>query len=662
MKYRKDIDGLRAVAVLSVVLYHAGVHWLPGGFVGVDIFFVISGYLITQILLDETATGHYSITNFYVRRAQRILPALYFILVVVLLLGLLLLLPSEVLGLSKSVLATTLFSSNFLFWKQSGYFDVSAELKPLLHTWSLAVEEQFYVLWPLILVFCCRHGWSIRAAISILLALSLALSCVFVTETPITVFYLLPGRAWELLIGAWLATAHCHGFKNKWVANGLSLLGVFLLAASVLLLDKSLPFPAWNALFPCMGAALLIAAGEGAVVNRHLLGWRPLVFVGLISYSLYLWHWPLLSYVRILNLGELPPVQAAGALALSFLLAMLTWRYVEAPFRRQGVSVSPVGSLISYALLGLLICMMAWLVIYFKGFPERISVQSLAAQEAVKDFNAARGVCHLNMAQVGLRDVEACTNPRISGALNKTLAIWGDSHAEAMVSGFAVMPGLAEGLVLQMTKTSCPPLLGVTVTRGAMAYRECADFNAATIEMLRQRSDISTVVLAARWPVYVLESGFGVPEETLGAPTYALVAAAGGASTGRPSIAAFGVALNSTIDILVRAGKKVIVVGAVPEMKYDVPGCVARRRMSLVSTGSCNLAQDIVEARISVVNKTIGVAAIRADVQALYPDRILCQDGYCSVEGPDGQVMYHDHNHLSTAGSRYVFSRLVLKE
>lgn len=662
MKYRQDIDGLRAIAVLSVVLYHAGVPWLPGGFVGVDIFFVISGYLITRILVEEASTGRYSIANFYVRRARRILPVLYFILVVVLLLGLLLLLPLEILGLSESILATSLFSSNLLFWRQSGYFDISAELKPLLHTWSLAVEEQFYVLWPLVLVLCYRRGWRIRWVISALLGLSLALSCVFLTEKPIAVFYLLPGRAWELLMGAWLVTANFDSSKNQWLKNSLSVMGLGLLAASVLMLNKSLPFPGWNALFPCLGAALLIAAGEGALVNRCLLGWRPLVFVGLISYSLYLWHWPLLSYVRILNLGQLPPVQSGIVVALSFLLATLTWRYVENPFRRGGANSSPTSQLINYALFGLMLCMMAWSVIYFKGFPDRIPVQALAAQEAAKDFNAARGVCHLNMEQVSLPDAGKCTNPRISGARDKTLAVWGDSHAEAMIPGIAVIPGLPEGLLLQMTKTSCPPLIGADVVRGGKMYRECALFNTEAIRILRQHEEITTVVLAARWPVYALGAGFGVPEEAPGAPIYALLASSGDRAAETSSLVELGAALDRTIDVLVHAGKKVIVVGAVPEMKYDVPGCVARKRMSLLPTENCGLDQGAVAARISAVNNEIEAAAKRNEVSALYPDRILCHDGYCAVEGPDGEILYYDHNHLSTVGARYVFSRLGRKE
>lgn len=662
MKYRRDIDGLRAIAVLAVVFYHAGVSYFPGGFVGVDIFFVISGYLITKVIVGESLAGNYSVVSFYVRRARRILPASYLVLVAVLLLGVILLMPLEIIGLSESVLATSLFASNVLFWKQSGYFDISAELKPLLHTWSLAAEEQFYVLWPLILVFCSRRGWSIRQVIAVLLALSFALSCLLLSERPIAVFYLLPGRAWELLVGAWLATFKVDVFKNQWLKSGLSVVGLGLLVASIFVLNKSLPFPAWNALYPCIGAALLILAGEGALVNRYLLTWRPLVFVGLISYSLYLWHWPLLSYVRIVNLGQLPPAQAGIVVVLSFVLAILSWRYVEKPFRRSGSNSSATSQLISYALFGLMLCMVAWSVIYFKGFPSRIPAQSLAAQEAAKDFNLARGICHLNMEQLSLPDAQTCANPRLSGERNKTLAVWGDSHAEAMIPGIAVLSGLAEGVLLQMTKTSCPPLIGVDVVRAGRAYRECALFNDETIQMLRQHQEITTVVLAARWPVYALETGFGVPEATLGAPTYSLVANRSDGTVETSSLVEFGAALDRTIDLLVRAGKKVIVVGAVPEMYFDVPGCVARKRMSVFLAENCGLDQGAVAVRISAVNMEIEAAAKRYEVAALYPDRVLCHEGFCAVENPEGKILYYDHNHLSTVGARYVFSRLRIKE
>jgi len=466
-----------------------------------------------------------------------------------------------------------------------------------------------------------------------------------------------------LLIGAWLATDDFYWSKTQWRKNALSVAGLGLLAASFLLLNKSLPFPGWNALLPCLGAALLIAAGERAFVNRYLLAWPPFVFVGLISYSLYLWHWPLLSYVRILNLGQLPPVQAGITVALSFLLATLTWRYIENPFRQRGATASSISQLIKYALLGLLLCVMAWLVVYFKGFPNRISVQALAAQEASKDFNAARGLCHLNMDQVSLPDSEKCTHPRISGTQSQTLAVWGDSHGEAVFPGVVVMPGLPEGLMLQMTKTSCPPLIGAEVVRGGRVYKECADFNSEAINFLRSRADITAVAMAARWPVYALEAGFGVPESSPGAPTYALRAGGGKRPSQSTSLAELAMALDRTIEVLERAGKKVYLIGAIPEMQFDVPGCIARQRMTPMAVQQCGLNQEVVALRIDAVNMTIAAAAAkRGNAIALFPDRVLCNGGYCGVEGAEDQILYYDHNHLSTVGARYVFSRLMPKE
>lgn len=663
MKYRPDIDGLRAVAVLSVVLFHAGVPWLPGGFVGVDVFFVISGYLITRILVEEESAGHYSIADFYVRRARRILPALYCVLAAVLLFGLLLLLPLELLGLSKSVLATTLFSSNFLFWRQSGYFDVSAELKPLLHTWSLAVEEQFYVLWPLLLVFFYRRGWSIPWATFALIGLSFALSCLFLPEKPSAVFFLLPGRAWELLIGAWIATGCFDEPKSRFWRDCFSVVGVILLAGSVLLLSKALPFPGWNALFPCVGAVLIIAAGKGAVVNRYLLSARPLVFVGLVSYSFYLWHWPILSYVRILNLGLLPPLAAGISVVLSFLLATWSWRFVENRYRRAGrAGQKPAFVLFKYSIGGLALCLIAGAVVLLQGLPSRISIQAIDAQDAAHDFNETRGVCQLNMGQVRLPDLEKCTSSRVGGGAKKTLVVWGDSHAEAMIPGITVMPDLEEGRLFQTTKTSCPPLIGAVVVRGGREYQECSQFNSEVIKFLRQRDDLTTIVLAARWPVYALETGFGVSENVAGAPTYSLLASKEAPFSASNSVEVFRASLGNTIDQLVRAGKKVIVVGAVPEMMFDVPSCVARKRMSLLPAVDCGLPQGTVVERVGEVNSAIEDATRQYKALAVFPSQMLCREGYCRVESPTTEILYYDHNHLSTAGARYVFSNLRLKD
>jgi len=663
MKHRPDIDGLRAIAVLSVVFYHAGVSWLPGGFAGVDIFFVISGYLITRILLDSAVAGQFFILDFYVRRARRILPALYGVLGVTLLTGLLVMLPLELVELSESLVATTLFSSNILFWQRSGYFDTVAELKPLLHTWSLAVEEQFYVLWPLLLLLFSGRGWNLRGLLLVLLGLSFALSCWWVIERPVAAFYLLPGRSWEMLVGAWLVTLKPRVVERPRFDNALSLVGLMLVVASVLLLGKADPFPGWNALYPCLGAALLIVAGEQSVASRFLLSWRPLVWVGLISYSLYLWHWPLLVFVRVMNMGRLPVMQATYAVLLSLLMAGLSWKFVEAPFRKAGPDARPVRTLAKFGFGGLVLLCCAAFVVHLQGIPDRVPVRVIAAQDAAKDVNPARAACHLPMEPVRVADLGRCVTARAHGTESATIAIWGDSHAEAITPGVADAPGPLERQLLQMTKTSCPPLLGAEVVRGRRVYQECTDFNREAFNILRSRTDITAVVLSARWPVYALEKGFGVPEAVPGSPTYALRAGSGAQSPQASSLSVLAVSLDGTIDALVRAGKKVYLVGAIPEMQLDVPGCIARQRMSPVAVQQCGMRLKVLGPRMDAVNRTIAAAAAKqANAVALFPDRVLCDGGYCGAEGPQGEIFYYDHNHLSTVGARYVFSRLMPKE
>ncbi|HYW56839.1 MAG TPA: acyltransferase family protein [Polaromonas sp.] len=662
MTYRPDIDGLRAIAVLSVVFFHAGIQSFPGGFAGVDIFLVISGFLITRILIEMIEAQQFSLVNFYIRRTRRILPALYVVIVSVFLLGLFVLLPLELVGLSKSILATNLFVSNFLFWKQAGYFDAAAELKPLLHTWSLAVEEQFYVVWPLLLALSYRRGWRLKWIVVTLLVLSFAAAGLLLVETPDAVFYLLPFRAWELLMGAALAAGYLGSIAESRWKHICSLVGLGLLLVSVFFLNKALPFPGWNALPPCLGAVLLIAAGKDAVVNRYVLSARPLVLVGLISYSLYLWHWPLLVYVRVLNLGQLPVADAIVAIGISMVLAWLTWRYIEQPFRANGEAGRPVGLLVKFALPGLLLCAAAGTALAYKGFPERIRPDVVAAQEAALDFNASRSGCHLGMANIVLPPWANCTSQRLTGTTKTGVVVWGDSHAEAIVPGVRVMSGLAESEMLQLTKTSCPPLIGAKVIRGGTEYQECETFNRKVLALLTESSAVTTVVLAARWPVYVLGAPFGAPEELPGTAGYALTIGAPNVPISITSVEVFEAALGNTVELLVRAGKKVVVVGSVPEMKFDVPACVARARMALSGGIECGLDHQAVGQRISMVDAAVDRLATRAQAVAVYPDRILCQHGYCDVEGPEGQVLYHDHNHLSTAGARFVFSKLRLKD
>jgi peptidoglycan/LPS O-acetylase OafA/YrhL len=347
LNYRPDIDGLRAVAVVLVVLFHAFPDFCRGGFVGVDVFFVISGYLITGNIVAGIAANEFSYLDFYARRFRRIVPALVVVLATVLALGWLLLLPQEFFDLSRQTIAGSSFTSNILLLMQIGYFDTASDLKPLLHLWSLGVEEQYYIVWPAMLVLACRTRLNKLAAIAILGAASFA----FMLAVPEPdAFFLLPARFWELLLGGALVWCELeHGpalqrFRNFLSSAGVApqalgaiagALAVTLLAVAVGTLNRDTPYPGWNALLPTLAAVLIIASGPGAWLNRAVLANRATVTLGLMSYPLYLWHWPLLSFAHIVA-GETPPGWVRlGLVAVSLLLAWATWQLIEIPIRQK---------------------------------------------------------------------------------------------------------------------------------------------------------------------------------------------------------------------------------------------------------------------------------------------------------------------------------------
>ena len=313
--YRKDIDGLRAIAVLSVVGFHAFPTRITGGFVGVDVFFVISGYLISTIVLGALSEGRFGFASFYAGRVRRLFPALAVVLVASYLLGWRVLLPHEYKQLSRDVVAGAGFLSNFGFWSDSGYFDASAELKPLLHLWSLSVEEQFYLVWPLFLIVASKWRFNLLRPMLVIILGSFTLNVVVTARDPVASFYVPATRLWELALGGVLASIvrtmrhpsqDAPGMLRAHHANVMAVVGSACITAAVVGLNKGVQFPGWWVLLPTIGTVLVIAAGPNAWLNHSVLSLRPLVAVGLISYPLYLWHWPLLSFARIVEPGEPP--------------------------------------------------------------------------------------------------------------------------------------------------------------------------------------------------------------------------------------------------------------------------------------------------------------------------------------------------------------------
>lgn len=390
MKYRGEIDGLRAVAVLSVVFFHAGFPFFRGGYVGVDIFFVISGYLITGILISDIEAGRFSIKSFYERRARRLLPALFFVSLISIPFAVLLLPPSEFVSFSRSLVATSLFYSNFFFASDGGYFETAAELKPLLHTWSLAVEEQYYIVAPVFLIALWKFGSSTVLKATLVIAfLSLCVAQVWSTIDPVDNFFLLPGRIWEISLGAVVVLLSLKVDDRKqsgFVAELASLCGICLIVFSVLWFDHDIPFPSVYTLLPTSGAALVIAfARDGTMVHR-LLNTRALIWVGLISYSLYLWHQPVLAFARYAQpiVGD---IHVALLLILIACLAYLTWKFVEEPFRRNRdigrarvYSISLIG-IVFFACLGTLVSRSV------VGFGEAQMAKELSSSPAIYTAN-----------------------------------------------------------------------------------------------------------------------------------------------------------------------------------------------------------------------------------------------------------------------------------
>ena len=331
--YRADIDGLRAFAVLSVVLYHAFPKVVTGGFVGVDIFFVISGFLISKILFTEITEHRFSFTTFYGRRIRRIFTALSVCLAAVLAFGFVPLMPSELAQLGKHAFFGAAFLSNIVLWSESGYFDSAASLKPLLHLWSLGIEEQFYIFWPALLWVAFWMKAKVGRLLAVLFLASFAINIALSITNIVDAFYLPVSRFWELLAGAGLAWRRQIVLAPN-VRSWISFAGLAALLTSVALFTAEMRFPGWPALLPVAGTGGVILAGPEATVNRIVLSSRAVVFVGLISYPLYLWHWPLISYAYVIRLGKAPtPLMATALVAASFLLAWVTYRFIEYPVR-----------------------------------------------------------------------------------------------------------------------------------------------------------------------------------------------------------------------------------------------------------------------------------------------------------------------------------------
>jgi peptidoglycan/LPS O-acetylase OafA/YrhL len=476
LRYRADIDGLRALAVLAVILFHTFPNALPGGFVGVDIFFVISGYLITQLILKDLDSGNFTAASFYTRRVRRIFPALIIVLIATFAFGWHYFSQMELASLGKNILASALFSANLMLLSEVGYFDVAAHLKPLLHLWSLGIEEQFYLVWPLLLWSLPRKRLLLTTGT--ILSASFMLNIAMIAHHPSETFYLPFMRAWELMAGAALAQTSRKDARHH---DLFAAVGIAAVALSFLLINTKMLFPGWAAAVPVVGTVFLIRS-EGSFLNRVALSNRVAVDIGVISYPLYLWHWPLLVFAELLKFKRLTDLERGLVIALTFFLAWLTYKFVERPIRFGRIRFAkPLVACMAALAVAALVPALG----YVPTLPDRISkmITVLNPMEGMRV-----GECML------LDGAKVEFSPNCVDQKHPLVAIWGDSTASALVPGFRSLQDWRNFGIAQFTVSSCPPLL----IRSVSLTEFCLEQNRKIVDLIRDSSP-DIVLLHAYW-------------------------------------------------------------------------------------------------------------------------------------------------------------------
>ena len=654
--YRSDIDGIRSLAILSVVLYHAGVPGLTGGLTGVDIFFVLSGYLIGGHIFSELHSDRFSYLRFYQRRAKRILPAFFAVMIFTLAGVLLMVSPLTTYHYARSAFAATLSLSNFEFWGSSGYFDTGSATNPLLMTWSLGVEEQFYVVIPLLMVLLARvrKSWVLPSILAVCVA-SFVFAVVELRNAPSMVFYLLPSRAWELGVGVALAVFELSGTRRKLagpLSEVVSVAGLVAVLLPMVLITRTTPFPGAAALPSVLGTALLLATPV-SWVNRRLLSLPPLVYIGRVSYSWYLWHWPILAFIRIpYGDGVAPPlVVTLPLMALAFGIAMLSYYWIEQPFRSSRRAPRPL--LMRYAGVSAVFLVVFAVVAKSHGFPARFP--RLAHMEEVVEMRGS-DPCLANFGADQPNLAAECDNPAAKGS---SVALWGDSHGGALAPGLRKIVLGAGYNFVELGKVGCLPLIGaVRYTPSQPAETpECLRFNEKALQVIQDDPRIKQVIVSGYWANPFRPD----PRETWlttdvaherEIPTLE--------ATGR----LFEQALAETIRTLQAAGKRVIVLGDTPSFEINPIGRVAvtvvpAERLLAQWLRVSNADDPGLDTPNYVESDRLAAAAIR-EVMAATPSAMLVDLKPAMCKTPtecfyrDGDsLLYADTHHLTPDGANF---------
>lgn len=632
-RYRPEIDGLRCIAVLIVVMFHLELA-CGGGFVGVDVFFVISGYLITSIIRRDVERGQFSFLNFWCRRVRRILPAAMTMTVVVLSLGYLWLLPDDLNNLASSALGHSAMVANLYFWRTTGYFAGAAEEKPLLHTWSLAVEEQFYLFLPICLVWLLRNNSSVPgkqfklAAIATLVSFSLSLYGT--SAHPVATFYLLPFRAWELLIGVSIALLPPQESLSRIKQELMSFGGLAAIFIASLLYSKATPFPGMAALLPCLGAAAFIYSntrdsGAPPTISGGVLGWLPFRFIGLISYSTYLWHWPVIVFFRYTHPGDLTTENKFRLLSLSLAAGVGSWILIETPFRKQFKGVSRRSTILCGCAVSFAVAAFSVFVTQNEGLPGRFGASTLTAAQAKNDIGF--------VSEATRENIEKDELPSI-GVIKESppdFMIWGDSHAMSM------MPAIDQFLVerkltgLVATHSSTPPVLNWHAKTKYGLDEDAPAFGGAVLKSVF-RNGIKNVVLISFWTRYAKQDTAG-----------------------------FAYALVNTVQTLRSRGVNVWIILDVPKHSINIPIAVARARASKTSLNDLMPQVDgYIDLEFMIPGSMTEIRRLGAFVIDPKPE-FLSRNRLHYICQKDERILYRDDQHLTTDGAMKILLPLLDK-
>lgn len=640
MQYRKEIDGLRAVAVIPVLFFHAGYELFSGGYVGVDVFFVISGYLITSIILNDLQAGRFSIKTFYVRRSKRILPALVLVTLCSMPFAWVLLTPSHFDSYANSLLGVATFSSNILFWLESGYFDTASELKPLLHTWSLAVEEQYYILFPLFLMAIWPYGRKpILISLAVMCVISLAIAQWGAYNAPGAAFFLLPARGWELLFGVF-----CAFYLNQktepsspHIEQSMSLLGLLLIGYAVFSFDATTPTPSFYTMIPVIGTVLLILfANSGTLANR-MLGLGPIVGIGLISYSAYLWHQPIIAFLKYSYLFEAEPFRLLTVM-LVFPLSYLSWKYVERPFRTSNIKAERV--------LG--VSAMALSVLFVVGLSGRLELYPSYLQiahpewsnEYIKEPAPALVDCE------GFEVVQGDTSCKQIGDGGYKIVIWGDSHSHMLRT---TTPDMEGATIFNITHGGCPPLLGVKRFDDLTNSVNCnnTEIMSSYLDYING-IEPDLVVLVGRWTLYLkgwIRDGENQPAHHLIVDDHTGEEEV--LSSVKTRMRILEEAFVRTIDGI-SSNSEVVVVSQIPDYGwFSYRNLFKSDQVSKSKINAWHIEEEVLMDLLKGNEYTL------LDGKSLF-----CTDAICATR-IDGTLIYSDDNHLNDKGAEILWASLL---